>query len=763
MKPIVITLVITLLFSVQLTAQTLTGKVTDTQSQPIEFANVALYSLPDSALVTGTVTNANGEFMFEKAETKNAFLKISFIGYETQEVPATSGQTVVLKDDSQVLGEVVVQGSRKLYKIDNGAIVASVKNTVLETLPNANEVIAQLPFLSGRDGNFTVLGKGTPIIYINNRLVRNNKELEQLSPSDIKNIQVITTPGAQYEASVKAVIKITTEKPVGEGLSGMLYAQGKQASVFSGSEFVSLNYRTGAWDVFSSAYYIQNRYKTDFNATQELLLANNEQKQIYKTYEKGGYNNIIPVLGLNYNPNSKHSTGVQYTYDNTKWKSNGENFIEFFSNTHNEKVNQLSNSNQPETNHKINAYYYGSLSEKLSFNINADWVKGDEEENMNSYFVEKPNDVLHTNSTRDYDLYAGKGVFSYTLGNGLLEVGGEYTYTRFLQTYNINKPELGIVNSNDKAIQNRSALFLSYQTQLGNWGLAGGVRYENIDMDYYENEVLNKEQSKKYNQFFPNLTVSYAHENVQTSVGFERKVYYPHYNQLRSNIQYSSPFLYESGNPKLQPKIENSFSAMFGWKNVQTMAGYAIHENAILTFVEQFKDQAIVLFRPENVKRAQNANFGISYSPTIGIWRPQFEAGGMWQWLNLEDENREYDKPMFSGKWNNTFSFPQDWTFRLNMGGHFGGHSGVTLMKPSWGIDLSVSKRLLKNQLTINLSGNDIFKTRTNKWEMNYGKINLWYDKNIDSRSVSLTVSYRFNSTNSKYKGTQSSDEINRL
>ena len=370
---------------------------------------------------------------------------------------------------------------------------------------------------------------------------------------------------------------------------------------------------------------------------------------------------------------------------------------------------------------------------------------------------------MHTNSTRDYDLYAGKGVFSYTLGNGLLEVGGEYTYTRFLQTYNINKPELGIVNSNDKAIQNRSALFLSYQTQLGNWGLAGGVRYENIDMDYYENEVLNKEQSKKYNQFFPNLTVSYAHENVQTSVGFERKVYYPHYNQLRSNIQYSSPFLYESGNPKLQPKIENSFSAMFGWKNVQTMAGYAIHENAILTFVEQFKDQAIVLFRPENVKRAQNANFGISYSPTIGIWRPQFEMGGMWQWLNLEDENREYDKPMFSGKWNNTFSFPQDWTFRLNMGGHFGGHSGVTLMKPSWGIDLSVSKRLLKNQLTINLSGNDIFKTRTNKWEMNYGKINLWYDKNIDSRSVSLTVSYRFNSTNSKYKGTQSSDEINRL
>lgn len=202
---------------------------------------------------------------------------------------------------------------------------------------------------------------------------------------------------------------------------------------------------------------------------------------------------------------------------------------------------------------------------------------------------------------------------------------------------------------------------------------------------------------------------------------------------------------------------------MLAWKNVQAMAGYTINENDIVAFVQQYKDQPIVLFRPENVKRTQNANFGVSYTPTIGFWRPQFEVGRMWQWLKLENENRDYHKPMFSGKWNNTVSLPKEWTLRLNVDGHLGGHSGVILVKPSWGVDFNVSKRFLKNQLTVNLSANDIFKTRTNKWEMNYGKINLWYDKNIDSRSVSLTVSYRFNSTNSKYKGEQTSDELNRL
>lgn len=282
-------------------------------------------------------------------------------------------------------------------------------------------------------------------------------------------------------------------------------------------------------------------------------------------------------------------------------------------------------------------------------------------------------------------------------------------------------------------------------------------------MDYFESNVLNKEQSKKYTQFFPNLSVSYALENLQTVIGFERKINYPHYRQLRSNVQYSSPFLYESGNPQLQPKIENLFSAMLIWKNIQAIGGYSINENDILSFVRQFKDQNIVLFSPENVKRTQNVNLGISFTPTIGIWRPHFEAGGMWQWLKLENESRDYDKPMFNGKWNNTFSLSKDWVVRANTNGHIGGHNGITLLKPSWGIDLSVSKRLLKDQLTINLSANDIFKTRTNKWEMNYDKINLWYDKNIDSRTISLTLSYQFNSTNSKYKGQQTSDELNRL
>ncbi|MBP7151511.1 MAG: carboxypeptidase-like regulatory domain-containing protein, partial [Paludibacteraceae bacterium] len=112
-----------------LSATTIQGKVTDENQQPIEFANVILYSLPDSSLVTGTITNKNGEFLLSANDTEKGFLKISFIGYETQTVPAISGQTIVLKVESRLLNEVVVQKSLPKIQLKNDALVASVQNT----------------------------------------------------------------------------------------------------------------------------------------------------------------------------------------------------------------------------------------------------------------------------------------------------------------------------------------------------------------------------------------------------------------------------------------------------------------------------------------------------------------------------------------------------------------------------------------------------------------------------------------------------------
>ena len=758
------TFLIISLLTQSLSAQTITGIVLDQTKQPVEFANVALYSLPDSVLLTGTVTDKNGEFSVNTKEYKgDSYLQVSFLGYKTNTIDTKLHQIITLLPDNTQLGELVVSASRKLYKLENGSVVANVKNTVLETLTTANEVIEQLPFLSGKDGDFTVFGRGTPTIYINNRLVRDTKELEQLSPSDITNIRVITTPGAAYDATINAVIKITTEKPVGEGLSGMLYATAKQASVFSGGEYISLNYRTGVWDIFGSTFNNHNKFKTNFEANQYMSLPDNEQEQNYLTNENGSNNSVNSVVGMNFNPNNKHSAGVRYTNYNNTWEGKILNDITHIQNNIEENVIQQAEKRSPGNTHNINAYFNGTFTDKLSAIINSDILIGNEDDNMDAFYTQTPNEVISTKGTRDNKLYAIKGILSYSINNSVLDLGTEYSHTNVLQSYNINNQDLGIDNTNDKAIQNRVALFTSYQLQLGNIGINTGLRYENLAMNYYQNETKSDEQSKKYNMFFPNISLSYALNNIQTVAGFERKIAYPSYYQLRSNIQYSSPFIYESGNPFLQPKIENRFFMMFAWKDLQAMMGYSLNENAMHHLPQQFKDEPVILLRDENIKQSRGTNIVISYSPTYGIWRPQFEAGAAWQNLAIKGINRNYNSPIFSGKWFNTFSLPQKWTLRLNASGNSAGHSGIAFLQPSWGIDLRITKTLLADKLSLQLAAVDIFKTNTLNWEMDYENINMLYDKNIDPRYLSITVSYRFNSTTNKYKGQQSSDEINRL
>lgn len=146
MKRVLSTLLIAF-FVLSLQAQIFSGTVTDKENNPLEFVNVALFALSDSTLVTGAVTNTNGEFSLDTngKSGKDFILQCSFIGYKTSTVEAKGKQTIILEEDAQLLGEVVVSAARKIFKLENGSMVANVKNTVLETLTTANDVIGQLP------------------------------------------------------------------------------------------------------------------------------------------------------------------------------------------------------------------------------------------------------------------------------------------------------------------------------------------------------------------------------------------------------------------------------------------------------------------------------------------------------------------------------------------------------------------------------------------------------------------------------------------
>ena len=189
-------LCICLLATFALQAQTsITGKVVDEKSQPLPYANVVLLSLPDSAFVTGTVSDESGAFTL-RSEKPNFLLRVSSIGYATlyNKVEKSDMGTVQLLPDAQLLGEVVVKGDLPKVQLKGDAQVTNVQGTILEKAGTGNDLLSKLPGVSAEEGTVNVFGSGTAEIYINGRKMRNASELDQLSSDNVKRVEVVRIP-----------------------------------------------------------------------------------------------------------------------------------------------------------------------------------------------------------------------------------------------------------------------------------------------------------------------------------------------------------------------------------------------------------------------------------------------------------------------------------------------------------------------------------------------------------------------------------------
>ena len=196
-------------------AQTVTGRVVDGDGRPLPYANVVAMSLPDSAFVAGVMTRDDGTFTLD-AKGAGRLLRFSSVGYKTvfADVKGDIG-TVRLDALAQVLGEVVVKSDLPKTRLKGEGMVTGVGGTILEHAGTMERLLDRIPNVSARNGEIEVFGRGKPEMYINGRKVRDKSELDRLNPDNIQDVEVITNPGARYDASVTSVIRIRTKKAVG--------------------------------------------------------------------------------------------------------------------------------------------------------------------------------------------------------------------------------------------------------------------------------------------------------------------------------------------------------------------------------------------------------------------------------------------------------------------------------------------------------------------------------------------------------------------
>lgn len=133
------------------------GRIVDTHHQPVDFANVSLLNVNDSSFITGGVTNENGQFVIP-CNAQKAIVKVTCVGYNTYRNIFSTGTigTIALSEATLNLQKVVVKGHRKIYKSDGTKLIVDVQKSVLSDFGSADDVVAQLPTVSGSDGSYSV-------------------------------------------------------------------------------------------------------------------------------------------------------------------------------------------------------------------------------------------------------------------------------------------------------------------------------------------------------------------------------------------------------------------------------------------------------------------------------------------------------------------------------------------------------------------------------------------------------------------------------
>lgn len=749
-------------------AQDIKGKIVDEKGEPLAFANVVLLNRQDSAFVKGVVSGEDGHFAINSA-CNNGIIKVTSVGYKTAWKDCTGENASMIKmvADSKMLGEVVVKSSLPKTILKNGGMTTTVAGSVLEKAGTMEHLLDRIPNVSAQNGNIKVFGRGEPIIYINGRQMRDRSELDRLSSDNIKSVEVIANPGARYAASTKAVIRITTKKIPGDGFGFDATTKGSYDEKKNTGGYARLNlyYRRNGLELGAYAYS-SKQSSPDEKDLQQMTYLDKTLNQQDRTRWKNKTETFSSRLNASYQFDDNNSLGASISFlRNPKLQTDGKTEGSVL---RNEVLTETNTSIRSEfgqnSNWSSNVYYVGKVG-KLGIDFNTDWFwsKGNNKNNIDEHYQEVNSEIqnqLVSSTTSKYNrLIASKMVLSYPLFGGDLSVGGEYSFTNRNTNYAII-PNTLADNVIDRIKEGMASAFVTYNRDFGKLNMEAGLRYENVDFKYYDDSQYMAEQSKTYGEWFPSLSLSMPIGNVQMQLSYAADINRPNYWVLRSGVQYSNHYTYETGNPFLVSEISRNTSYDLAYKWLTFNLTYEHVSDPIYQTVEMYKDNTTIgLMRMINGKSYNNVTSTLNLQPTFGIWHPMLSAMVEKQWFELETRDGRYlNKPVAMFRFNNTFD--TKWAMFSVMMTYItkGYEENHYIYKPMFNTDLSIYKGFLKDCLTLQLYVSDVFGTNDSHIIGKYGKLKETVFDEFSTSKISLTVRYKFNVTRSKYKGTGAGD-----
>jgi len=792
-------LILSLLFAVSfcnLNAQTaiIKGQLQDKESQAITFANVALYNATDSSLVKVETSNESGIFQLQRINAGTYFIVASYVGVSDIRktgIRLSADQILDLGvltfgQNSVDLNEVTVTAARAMVEVKADRTVFNVQGTINSTGSNAIELLRKAPGVTvDNNDNVSVLGRGGVLVYIDGKRLPINGEnlsnfLKNIPAEQIDRIDIITNPGAKYEAEGNAgIIDIRMKRDKSHGTNGTLsgaYSHGELPQL-NGS--ITANHRNKKLNIFGTIGAANNERFTrmTFEDYQNGIFKD-EKNYISVNSENFNFrlgtdfflakNHILGFLiGGNYNDGTDNSINTIGLY-NQSTITVLDSFLVADSNTQSQ-----SDQNTYNINYRFNPGKGQSLNIDLDYGrYSTDRIR----QQPNNYYQDESEALLLSSIVNDFDtpstidIYTAKIDYENELLGGKIGIGSKFSKVNSDNTFLFFNVENGQSVQNDQKSnifnydENVIAGYISYSRAINQkWNFSAGLRAEQTDilgeLETFDVSLQEPPVDTSYLSLFPNIGLTYQAAPMHAfALNYGRRINRPDYNVLNPFNNQLSELSFEKGNPFLFPEIVNNIELGYTWQyRYNFKIGYSLTT-----------DQITRLIGPDETN--PNAGF-ITWAnlATQKIWSANISApvqiAKKWNaYFNVSashlDNQADYgegrgvvDVQAFTYSIFQQHTFTLPWKLKAEVSGYYSGPGvwgGVFEFEPSWSLGLGLQRRFFKEKLNVRISANDLFYQSGWNGESEFNGLRSVGSGEWDSRRVGLSLSYAFGNQNVK-------------
>lgn len=776
---------------------TFTGKVVDAESNEVlEYATVSLFSMKDSSLVTGGITDLEGKF---KIETRPGrfWAKIEFISYQAQIIEGVKmgrenlnfdAGTIALALDSEMLGEVEVRAEKSTVQFTLDKKVFNVGKDLANTGGTAEDILNNVPSVTvDIEGNVALRGSENVRILIDGRPSGLTGGLKQIPANMIASIEVVTNPSAKYEAEGMAgILNIVLKKDKKKGLNGSFDITAGVPTIFGVG--VNMNYRQNKFNFFLNyginydenpgrQYLYQEDYDEENTSIFEMRRTN-EQQSISNSIRFGAdyfindSNTLTAALLFRKSDEDKLGTNV---YDDYVGTFDSAGYIN--------SEERIDDEIEDERNLEYSLSYKKQFKEEkrvLTADVRYQSRREIEGSNLSeTYFsdIERNNRILdeelfqRTNNDEAYGTFILQTDYVHPVKNeGKFEAGLRSSFRNVSNDYTVEELVDGVwenfVSFTDTTLslsnvfdfqENIHAAYGTFGQKLGNFSFQAGLRAELSDIST-ELKVTNENRDTTYLGLFPSAFINYdfgGQNSIQLS--YSRRIERPMFWNLNPFFTYNNDRNTFSGNPNLTPEYTHSIELghIKRWKKASLNSAiyYQRSTDVILRLREISDVTGATDTKSFNAdwRNRMGLEFNINVSPfswwnlnsELNFFREQTEATTAYNPEipdNYSVENFAWTGRLMSRK---TIWKDLDFQIRANVS------SGQTTLQGSqnaiYSMDLGLSKDFLKKKATVTLSVRDVFNSRVRNYEVDLPEqyaIGEWQRR---SRVATVTFSYRLN------------------